>query len=529
MAQSLIGKFKVGKQAIFFAMGIAVVGVIVLQFTRAAVPSSHIEAEVGTLSGGATAFTDGTASDGRAVNFGAIPVACAGISVQPTDSIQAKVDANPAGSTFCLQPGTYREQGVQPKDNMTFIGVGEVILNGSRVLTGFTQEGSLWYVGGQTQEGYVHEHPTQCMPEAPRCMRPEDIFINNQVMKHVASKAAVGAGSWFFDYAADRIYIGDNPSGKTIETSTVRNAFAGYVNNVTIKNMTVEKYASPTQSGAIQAGFGPGAQEIWIVGWKIDAVTARLNHSTGVAYSFSDGFELKNSKMLYNGQQGILGGTGKNILIENNEIAYNNNIRYDFLWEGGGTKFTFSDGIIIRGNNSHDNYGPGLWTDINNYNVLYENNTVTNNLNAGIFHEISYNAIIRNNTVEGNGIGDTQGWCYGAGIQVSASQDVEVYGNTLRNNNDSIIGIVQNRGGDYTVRNLSVHDNTVINNTVSGSRTGICSDIGTHPFTAAYNNRYAANTYQGSGHNWTWNNQELGNNFTNWKATGNDTAGTYTP
>lgn len=529
MGNRWIGKVGSAKQGMLFAVGIAIVGVAVLQFTKASVPSYSTEAELGALSGGATIVGDASASGGQSVHLGEGVPACTGVTVNPGDNIQSKVDANPAGTTFCLQEGLYREQGVMPKDNMIFIGVGAVVMNGARVLSGFAQDGATWYVGGQTQEGYVHEHNGQCRPEAPRCMRPEDVFIDDQVMTHVASKAAVGPGKWFFDYAADRIYIGDNPSGKKVETSTIRNAFAGYVNNVTIKNLTVEKYASPTQSGAIQAGFGPGAQTIWIVGWKIDSVIARLNHSSGVAYSFSDGFELKNSKMLYNGQQGILGATGKNILIENNEIAYNNNIHYDFLWEGGGTKFTYSDGITIRGNNSHDNYGPGLWTDIDNYNVLYENNTVTNNLNAGIFHEISYNAVIRNNTIEGNGLGDPQGWCYGSGIQVSASQDVEVYGNILRNNNDSIIGIVQDRGGSYTVRNLHVHDNTTINNSVTNSRTGICSDFGTHPFSGAYNNRFTSNTYQGSGHNWTWNNTEFGANWNNWKATGNDTAGTYTP
>ena len=56
-----------------------------------------------------------------------------------------------------------------------------------------------------------------------------------------------------------------------------------------------------------------------------------------------------------------------------------------------------SDGVVMRGNHVFDNVGPGLWCDIGCRNVLYENNLVERNHDAGIFHEISFNAVIRNN------------------------------------------------------------------------------------------------------------------------------------
>src|SRR5208337_1042989 len=79
----------------------------------------------------------------------------------------------------------------------------------------------------------------------------------------------------------------------------------------------------------------------------------------------------------------------------------------------------------------HDNQGAGLWTDGNNEGTLYENNTVVNNLGSGIGHEISYRAIIRNNTVKGNGGMSTTSLWLGAQIQVLNSSNVEVYGNTV--------------------------------------------------------------------------------------------------
>ena len=76
----------------------------------------------------------------------------------------------------------------------------------------------------------------------------------------------------------------------------------------------------------------------------------------------------------------------------------------------------------MRGNYSHDNNGTGMWTDIDNIHTLYENNVVAHNTMAGISHEISYDAIIRNNTLIGNGAGDPRSWWWGDEIQIQNSR-----------------------------------------------------------------------------------------------------------
>ena len=122
--------------------------------------------------------------------------------------------------------------------------------------------------------------------------------------------------------------------------------------------------------------------------------------------------------------------------------------------------------MVVRGNFSHHNRGPGLWTDINNIHTLYENNTVEDNERGGIFHEISYDATIRNNTSRRNGTGkDFPYWTTGAGIEIVSSRNVEVHGNTLEDNWQGITGLDDHRGtgnaGPYTLINLNVHDNVV--------------------------------------------------------------------
>jgi parallel beta-helix repeat protein len=63
-------------------------------------------------------------------------------------------------------------------------------------------------------------------------------------------------------------------------------------------------------------------------------------------------------------------------------------------------------------------------------NVLYDGNIVENNLDAGIYHEISFDAVIRNNILRHNGRINPS-WCWGSDILVSASQNVEAYANTI--------------------------------------------------------------------------------------------------
>ena len=99
-----------------------------------------------------------------------------------------------------------------------------------------------------------------------------------------------------------------------------------------------------------------------------------------------------------------IGGTGNGALIENNEVSFSNNPqKIEYGWAAGGTKFHGTQNLVARGNFIHHNNGPGLWTDIDNIYVLFENNRVEDNSRAGIYHEVSYDAIIRNNTSARNG------------------------------------------------------------------------------------------------------------------------------
>ncbi|MGB6910192.1 MAG: right-handed parallel beta-helix repeat-containing protein [Methyloceanibacter sp.] len=206
----------------------------------------------------------------------------------------------------------------------------------------------------------------------------EGVFIDDAPLSQVLSKDQVAPGRFYLDYAENKLYLADDPTGHKVEATVDAFAFESLASNVLIKNLVIEKYASVAQKGAIQ-GIGP-------TGWIVENSELRLN--SGAAIGVGTGGRVRNSDLHHNGQSGIA-GTGKDIQVENTKIWANNIYGFDPGWQAGGLKLALADGVVLRGNHVYDNIGPGLWCDIDCRNVLYEGNVVErNHQGAGIFHEI---------------------------------------------------------------------------------------------------------------------------------------------
>lgn len=170
-----------------------------------------------------------------------------------------------------------------------------------------------------------------------------------------------------------------------------------------------------------------------------------------------------------NRQYGISGGPSSGTLIEGNELSDNNTAHLDPFHDAGGSKIVGSRtgqfGVTWRNNYVHDNYGNGIWSDGNVRNALYENNCVENNLGVGIDHEISYDAVIRNNIVRGNGTLDKGSCWHGAGIGLVNSQNVDIYGNTVDGIGVNPLCLVNSLRAEpvefpQNLASVTVHENT---------------------------------------------------------------------
>jgi hypothetical protein len=440
-----------------------------------------------------------------------------GVVVSPGDDLAAMVSEAPEGTRFFLAAGVHRAETVVPKDGMEFIGDPGAVMSGASVLDGFVSDGEFWRLDGVEMSGSTGG---DCIAGYEGCVLSQDLFMDNVMLWQVTDIDQLAPGRWLWD--GDTIYVANDPSTRRVELSVVPHAFVSDADDVTISDLVIENYASPAQTGAVQAQLlGDGGRGS---GWLLSNIEVFGSHGVGIRTG--DVTTVRDSHVHHNGQLGIAVSGGTDVVIEDTEIAFNNVAGFNWMWEGGGLKATRCDGLVVRNTYSHDNEGPGLWTDIDAVDTLYEANRVVDNAAAGIFHEISGAAVIRDNTVEGNGF-DNSSWLWGAGILIAASNDVEVYGNVVSGNADGIAGIQQERGdgpyGPRLLRNIAVHDNTI---RMAGGHTGVVQDSGDSSVFTDRNIVFSSNTYvHVSGRRFAWDGRYLDRD--GWLATGQDEGATW--
>jgi len=408
------------------------------------------------------------------------------VVLEPGQDIQTIVESSPRGTRFRFEPGVYRRQAIEPKDRQEFIGQDGVILSGAMELRTWTEESGFWRSQRLPRPLRFHG---ECEDGGDLCLHREDLFLNGRLYKRVESLDDLRPRRWYYENR--RAYLADDPTGQLVELGVTEFAFGGDAQDVVLKDLIVEKYASDSQHGAIYIDDTRG--------WLISNVTARWNHGQGL--SFGPETRIEGGSFSHNGQLGIGGTDGDGSRIEGVEIAFNNYAGYDPRWEAGGTKFWATKGLIVRDSCIHHNAGPGLWTDNDNVDVIYSGNKVFLNGGEGIKHEISYAALIRKNVVVRNGTSRFDDWLWGSQILIQNSSNVKVSGNLVEVSSrfGNGIGVIhQDRGegefGPWDAVNNSVHDNTIIHLGGRGQN-GVVTDTGDDRFWREADNRFDRNTY----------------------------------
>jgi hypothetical protein len=278
---------------------------------------------------------------------------------------------------------------------------------------------------------------------------------------------------------------------------SLRTAFSGGADNVTLDSITVRDYDNGKLGGAIQPD--PRAS-----GWLVRNVSAL--HNAGAGLLVADGMTILGGHYNDNDQFGIGGNAATGIVLDGldgdlntmdgPELADNHALLASCDWGAGGMKWDVGT-VTIRNAYVHDNDCKGLWGDINAHDVLIEHNLVEGNRAEGILFEISQDAVIRYNQVDRNG-SEAKGWYWDGGITVASSSNVEVYGNRLSGNYNGITGTQQDRPDstppDHLLDGYRVHDNLICATGDGGQPTGVVADNGAD--LAARNIAFTGNTVQ---------------------------------
>lgn len=232
----------------------------------------------------------------------------------------------------------------------------------------------------------------------------------------IFSQIAPGTGSTFL-----------GAPGAVIDGQSINAfAFVGVSTNVTIEYLTVQNFRPAANQAAVDHDSGSY--------WTIEYNTIQYN-APGTGVYIGNHSVLDYNCITQNGQQGF-GGYGSfgaglsnltdgptDLAVDYNEISYNDTCNWEddpdfpgptppancagaepFAGCGctGAGKFWETDISEFIGNYVHNNWSAGPWWDTDNVGMTVEDNYIADNWGIGIDVEISYNGLIKDNTLIGN-------------------------------------------------------------------------------------------------------------------------------
>jgi parallel beta-helix repeat protein len=376
--------------------------------------------------------------------------AAAGTESAPYRTLTRAISRASSGATIVLRGGSYHESvTIPPGKRLTIQSWPNetVWLDGTQVVTGWAADGNVWRKDGWTTEFDSSPTYTRGAPddtaenwsfinrEYPMAAHPDQLWVHGDAQQQVGSRAEVVPGTFFHDEAANRLYMGSDPSGKIVRAS------------VQVRAMRIQGAGSVIRGIGVR-GFAPSVPDMGAV--VVDHVAnVTLEHvavvgsaTTGISLAGGTSAVLRSVLVAESGMLGIHGNNADGARMERVLVKHNNVEHFNQAPVAGGTKITKTFGFTVVDSSFEGNLATGLWFDASVSDMVVVNSEMRNNAGHGTFFEISHGAVFANNTVSNNGR---------FGLQVNNTANVKVWNNTFTGNGRSINFVQDNRrpGTDY--------------------------------------------------------------------------------
>lgn len=354
--------------------------------------------------------------------------AAAGSSGAPVRTVTRALALAPSGGTVVIRGGSYNESVVVQGKPVTIQAYPNeaVWLDGSVVVSGWVADGTAWrrdgwWVRFDHSPTYTQGAPDSTVPywqfvntaTYPMASYPDQVFVDGAALRQVKSRSLVGAGAFFLDEPTGKLYIGSDPSGRTVSASTTIKALSIRQADVTVRGIGIRRF-SPSV-------FHMGAVTVEAPRVTFENVVIEDSATTGISVLRED-CRLRNVTIQRSGMLGIHGRYADRLALLGVRAASNNTERFNIAPVSGGAKLGQSRGIVVRDSEFSQNQGPGFWEDMSVYNTVITGSSFTDNAGDGIFLEISAKVIVANNFIARNGFD---------GMKVNNTSNVQIWNNTL--------------------------------------------------------------------------------------------------
>lgn len=406
-----------------------------------------------------------------------------GTQNSPLATLGQAISKVASGGTVVLRGGVYRE-GTLNSDGTTNTPLRnetksvtiqaypheQVWLDGSQVVTGWTQVGSNWRIDNSPSRYLCKPSTDACVLDpsqvdgtnGPMAASPQMVFRNGTPLNEVSSAGTVGAGKFYFDQATNQLTIGDDPSGSTIEVTAQRRAlnFTSSSGGSQLLGIGIRRYGSILNSSSVNGGvngdYAFAMMTASSANLKIENCLFTQSASRGIDItSGSNSTLIQKNVFIANGANGADSDNLSGLTFTSNSVT-NNNTENFAITDGAsaviaGSKMTRLTSSTISGNTFSSNNGTGFWCDLSCNNVTIVSNSVSHNNKHGIYYEVSSNGIIANNTIFKNST---------YGIK-NSSDNTRIYNNTLTRNHQAILIYHDTR---QAISGVTVKNNIFANN-----------------------------------------------------------------
>lgn len=340
-------------------------------------------------------------------------------------TLERAVALAPVGGTLVLRGGTYRGVSLSLTKKLTLQAfAGEIpMLKGSVVVTQWVREGNAWRHNGWNASFPPNVARVYLDPKYPMAGHRDMVFLNDAALIQVASAAELKPGAFWVHAVTKTLWIGDDPTGKTVEATAYGTAIslqkqgdAGADGSI-VRGLHISHYAD--------AGLFSARPNV-----TLENNTLVWNGQQG-AKVYGPNLIVRGNTFSCNGRQGLGCGNVHGALVENNTFSYNNVENFAYGWDAGGFKIGKTDGLTFRGNLVERNFSNGVWLDVSIFRAVVSGNTVRHNNSVGMIVELSHDITLAFNLIHDN--------IYHCGIMVWDSSKVRVYNNTLARNRTAVL------------------------------------------------------------------------------------------
>lgn len=326
----------------------------------------------------------------------------AGSQAAPYRTLAKALSAVPAGGTIVVRAGTYHESVIVTKAVTIQAYPREAVwFDGSRAVSGWTKAGTTWTAPWAARFdhslGFSKGNNDTVFLKAgfPLAGWPDQAYLNGAKLRQV-NPGQVSAGTFAVDYAAGKLIVGSDPSGKTVTASDLSQAVWAQVAGVSVKGIGFRKYAtSIPESGTVRIGRGGGV---------IDNVV--IEDSSTIGLSIVGKVDVNRVTVTRAGMMGVHGEMADGATVRNSLVQEPNAEDFNDKPASGGMKFTRSRQLTVDNNKIVNGHTvKGLWLDASCYDIKVVRNQVQDNGKAQIQIELTAKGVVADNYVSGGDMG----------------------------------------------------------------------------------------------------------------------------